>query len=71
MVKMRHKKTQIWFSTVHCSKWCHTILSRASDRSRKKVKFRGIFWNKVAEKSADFAGISPAFSGQTWPESNR
>ena len=42
-------------------------LVRASDRSQKKVKFRGIFWDKTAEKSADFA----EFSGQTWPESNR
>ena len=30
----------------------------ASDRSRKKkVKFRGIFRENIAEKSADFAGI--------------
>ena len=38
---------------------------------RKKVKFRGIFGDKIAEKSADFVGISREFSGQTWPESNR
>ena len=31
---------------------------RASDRLReKKVKFRGIFRNKIAEKLANFAGI--------------
>ena len=32
-------------------------LYRASDRSRKKVKFRGIFRDKIAQKSADFMGI--------------
>ena len=30
---------------------------RASDRSRKKVKFRGIFRDKIAQKSADFVRI--------------
>ena len=38
---------------------------------RKKVKFRGIFSDKIAEKSADVEGISQEFWGQTWPESNR
>ena len=37
---------------------------------RKKVKFRGIFRDKIVEKSADFVGISWEFWGQTWPESN-
>ena len=32
-------------------------LYRASDRSRKQVKFCGIFRDKIAEKSADFTGI--------------
>ena len=36
----------------------------------KKVKFRGIFRDKIVEKSADFAGISREYSGQTWPKSN-
>ena len=40
-------------------------LVRASDRSWKKVKFRGIFRDKITEKSANFAGISQEFSGQT------
>ena len=31
----------------------------------KKVKFRGIFRDKITEKSANFAGISQEFSGQT------
>ena len=35
---------------------------RASGRSRKKVKFRGIFRDKFAEKTVDFAGISREFS---------
>ena len=40
-------------------------ISRASDNSReKKNKFRGIFGDKFAEKTADFAGISREFSGQ-------
>ena len=30
---------------------------RASNRSRKKVSFLGIFRDKFAEKTADFAGI--------------
>ena len=34
-----------------------TILCRDSDRSRKKVQFRGIFRGKFAGKSIDFAGI--------------
>ena len=33
------------------------ILCWASDRQRKKVKFRGIFRDKFPEKSADFAGM--------------
>ena len=33
------------------------IISRASDRSRKKVKFREIFRDKFAKKSANFTGI--------------
>ena len=34
------------------------LLNRASDRSqKKKVKFRGIFGDKIAEKLTDFAGI--------------
>ena len=34
------------------------LLNRASDRSqKKKVKFRGIFGNKIAEKLTDFVGI--------------
>ena len=52
--------------------WAITIAHyRASDRSRKKVKFRGIFGDKFAEKSADFAGISRKFSGQTSPKSSQ
>ena len=40
-----------------------TNLVRASGRSRKKkVKFRGIFRDKFAGKTADFAGISQEFS---------
>ena len=39
-----------------------TPLSRASGRSRIKVKFRRIFRDKFAEKTADFAGISRDFS---------
>ena len=38
---------------------------------RKKVKFRGIFRDKIAEKSANFTGILREFSGQTWLESNQ
>ena len=34
---------------------------RASGRSRKKVKFRGILRDKFAEKTADFVGISREF----------
>ena len=37
----------------------------------KKVKFRGIFSDKFAEKSADFAGIWPEFSSRTSLKSNR
>ena len=33
------------------------IIFRASDRSRKKVKFREIFRDKFAKKSANFTGI--------------
>ena len=48
------------------------LLNRASDSSqKKKVKFRGIFGDKIAEKLTDFVGISWEFSGQTWLESNR
>ena len=35
----------------------HAIIFRASDRSRKKVKFREIFRDKFAKKSANFTGI--------------
>ena len=35
----------------------HAIIFRASDRSREKVKFREIFWDKFAKKSANFTGI--------------
>ena len=35
--------------------------ARASDISRKKAKFRGIFRGKFAEKSADFAGKKSKF----------
>ena len=45
------------------------FIVRALDRS--KVKFRGIFRDKFVEKSADFAGISQEFWGQTSPKSNR
>ena len=34
-----------------------TILFRASDRSQKKVKFRGIIRDKFAKISANFKGI--------------
>ena len=34
----------------------------------KKVEFRGIFGDKFVEKTADFAGISREFSGQTSPK---
>ena len=37
----------------------------------EKVKFRGIFGDKFAEKSADLAGISREFLGQTSTKSNR
>ena len=37
----------------------------------KKVKFHGICRDKIAEKSADFAGVWREFWGQTWPKSNR
>ena len=36
------------------------ILRRASNRSLKKVKFRGIFRDKFAEKSANFEKIFKA-----------
>ena len=35
---------------------------RASGRSRKKVKFHGIFRVKFAKKTANFAGILREFS---------
>ena len=38
-------------------------LGRASDRSRKKVKFHGIFGDKFMETSTDFTGISQEFHG--------
>ena len=38
------------------------IKVRASDTSRKKAKFRGIFMGKFAEKSADFAGKKSKFA---------
>ena len=40
--------------------WRHNIKTsnRASDISRKKAKFRGIFRGKFVEKSTDFAGFS-------------
>ena len=48
------------------------LIFRASDTvgRGKKVKFHRIFRDKFKEKSADFAGISWEFSGQTWPKSN-
>ena len=36
-------------------------IDRASDISRKKARFRGIFRGKFAEKSADFAGKKSKF----------
>ena len=44
-------------STIFLNLMDRTILCRDSDRSRKKVQFRGIFRGKFAEKSIDFAGI--------------
>ena len=44
-------------STIFSNLMDHTILCRASDRLRKKVKFHGIFRGKFAEKSTNFAGI--------------
>ena len=44
-------------STIFSNLMDCTILCRASDRSRKKVKFHGIFRGKFTEKSTDFAGI--------------
>ena len=35
----------------------YDVLARASDISRKKAKFCGIFGGKFAEKSADFEGF--------------
>ena len=43
------------------------VVSRASNRSRKKGKFRGIFRDEFAKKSADFAGIF----GANFTKSNR
>ena len=37
----------------------------------KKVKFHGIFRDKFAEKTADFAGISRKNSGQISPKNDR
>ena len=47
-------------STILSNLMDRTILCRASDRSLKKVKFRGIFRGKFAEKSTDFTGIFAA-----------
>ena len=45
------------------ARWVHVCTSvRASGRSRKKAKFRGIFRGKFAEKMTDFSGISQEFS---------
>ena len=45
--------------------------TRASDRSRKKKSnLAGFLGPKLAEKLADFTGISREFSGQTSPKNN-
>ena len=43
----------------------HAILCRASNRSRKKGKFRRIFRDKFAEKSVNLAGIREKQSVKT------
>ena len=47
-------------STIFSNLMDCTILCRASDRSRKKVKFHWIFRGKFTEKLTDFAGIFAA-----------
>ena len=41
---------------------CEIIIAGLLVGRGKKVKFRGIFRDKFAEKTADFAGISREFS---------
>ena len=46
-----------WVISVFLKTLVSSPTSRASDRSQKKVKFRGVFRDKFAEESANFAGI--------------
>ena len=69
MILHMHAILIISLDVIYCISF--PIQIRVSDRSRKKDKFCGIFRDKFAEKSVDFAGISRGYSGQTLPKNNR
>ena len=69
MILHMHAILRISLDVIYCISF--PSKNRVSDRSRKKDKFCGIFRDKFAEKSVDFAGISPGYSGKTLPKNNR
>ena len=55
-------RTPLYLVRLEIFEWIKLLWSRASDISRKKANFLGIFRGKFVEKLADFAGFSRAES---------